>query len=405
MAKNNGNKQGGRSLVGTLLGVIVVIIALVITELTGVDVIGLITETGDEVAVEQPPAEAPPVDVPADVQMLNVPNGFGAQKSFWTVYFNAPTGSSDRSTYVNGIDVQLADAINGAQRTLDIAAFEFNNEVLTDAVLDAHERGVQVRVVTDDEFGIEEEEESIPIFIEAGIPVVDDERTGLMHNKFMIIDRQVVWTGSWNYTVNGTYRNNNNALVLRSQRAVQAYQTEFDEMFENREFGVTSTEGTASFTQDGIPVEILFAAEDNVVGAIVEEVNQAENRIRFMAFSFTQDDIGNAIRNMATEGITVEGIFETRGSETRFSEMTPMFCMGLDVRQDGNPYVLHHKVIIVDNDTVLTGSFNFSANATEDNDENLVIIEDPDLATFYIQEFERRFAEASPPPAEDINCE
>ena len=63
--------------------------------------------------------------------------GFGAQKGFWKVYFSAPTGSGNRANYVGGIDNQLADAINQVQRTLDIAAFEFNDPVITAAVLAA----------------------------------------------------------------------------------------------------------------------------------------------------------------------------------------------------------------------------------------------------------------------------
>ncbi len=399
-----------RSLGGTLLGIVVIVVAFVFAELTGIDVFALLDEVASEVDQVDEGGDrevaAPPtvIALPGEVTPLTVGQGFGAQKGFWTVYFNAPTGSSDASTYRNGIDENLAAEIDGVQATLDIAAFEFNNERLTEAVIAAHQRGVQVRIVTDDEFGVEEEE-SIEEFVDAGIPVVDDNKTALMHNKFMILDRQVVWTGSWNYTRNGTYRNNNNALVLRSQRAVRAYQTEFDEMFVNGEFGARSTEGTATFSQDGTPVRIVFAPEDDVVAAIVQELGRAQRDIRFMAFSFTQDDIGDAMRQLGAEGINVAGIFEVRGSETEFSEMPPMFCAGFDVRQDGNPFALHHKVIIVDDHTVLTGSFNFSANATESNDENLVIIRDPDLAALFIREYDLRFAEASPPDAADIACE
>ncbi len=393
---DNKNKQQGRSVVGTLIGLIVVILAVVLTQLTGVDFIGLLEDTQNEVAIEQP------ANIPGEVTPLRVEQGYGAQKGFWSVYFNAPTGSSDRSTYTASIDVPLANAIGRTRRTLDIAAFEFNNERLTDAVLDAHRRGVQVRIVTDDEHGLEDEESSIQQFIDAGIPVVDDDRTGLMHNKFMILDSTTVWTGSWNYTVNGTYRNNNNALVLRAQRAVQAYQSEFNEMFEGREFGITSPSGTARFRQEGTPVQIYFAAEDDVNAAILREIDDAQDSIRFMSFSFTRDDIGEAMREKAANGVTVSGLFEVLGSETRFSELTPMFCAGLDVRQDGNPYRLHHKVIIVDNDTVITGSFNFSDNATQSNDENLVIIEDPDLAGMYIQEYNRMFKNSVIP--DDLEC-
>ncbi|MEL7236554.1 MAG: phospholipase D-like domain-containing protein, partial [Chloroflexota bacterium] len=355
MAKKNekrGCLQNVRVFAGTLLGLLVIVAAFILSSITGIDFLSLLeTDTGtsgDTVVVEAPPP------VPAEVDALSVGLGFGAQKGFWTVYFNAPTGNSDRSTYVNGIDQPLVRDISEVRRTLDIAAYEFDNEALTAAVIGAHRRGVRVRIVTDDEAGLEEEDESIPQFVRAGIPVVDDERSALMHNKFMILDGTTVWTGSWNYTMNGTYRNNNNALAMRSQRAVQAYQTEFNEMFENGEFGPRSTSASASFTQNGIPVSIVFAPEDDAVGLIVRELESAQEAIRFMAFSFTQDDIGNTVRQRGSAGITVEGIFEVRGSETRFSEMPPMFCAGFDVRQDGNPYALHHKVFIVDDTTVLT---------------------------------------------------
>jgi phosphatidylserine/phosphatidylglycerophosphate/cardiolipin synthase-like enzyme len=99
----------------------------------------------------------------------------------------------------------------------------------------------------------------------------------------------------------------------------------------------------------------------------------------------------------------VEGIFERVGSETQFAELRPMLCAGIPVRQDGNRFVLHHKVFIIDNTTVLAGSFNFSANATSSNDENLIFIQDPALAAEYTAEFERRWAEAITPT--NITCQ
>jgi phosphatidylserine/phosphatidylglycerophosphate/cardiolipin synthase-like enzyme len=305
---------------------------------------------------------------------------------------------------VNGIDVHLAAQINSAQRTLDIAAFEFDNKVLTPAVLDAHARGVTVRIVTDDEHGLEEEDESIPKFIEAGIPVVDDSRGALMHNKFMIIDSQVVWTGSWNYTRNDTYRNNNNALALRSRKAVEVYQAEFNEMFLDEQFGPTSPTGSATFTVDGVEMTVLFASEDPVVENILAQVNAAQSSIRFLSFSFTYDEVGQAMLQRVGEGVTVEGVFEKRGSETEYSELPSLYCAGLNVRQDGNPYALHHKVIIIDDHTVLTGSFNFSSNATNSNDENMIIIKDRDIASLYIEEFNRMMAQSKAPDRAKMNC-
>ncbi len=324
--------------------------------------------------------------------------GFGAQKGFWQVFFTNPSGSSDRSTYRGGLDEILAAAIGTVTRTLDIAAFEWNSPALTTAVADAARRGVRVRMVVDDEHTMQDTDTTIQTVISAGANVVDDERSALMHNKFMILDSTTVWTGSWNYTVNDTYRNNNNALALRSRNAVAIYQAEFDEMFANGSFGPRSTRGAnQTFTQDGTPVQIYFAAEDDVVGALRTTLSGATRSIRFMSFSFTLEDVGQVLLDRAAAGVSVTGIFETTGSETRFSELTPLFCAGLDARQDGGPFVLHHKVFIVDERIVIAGSFNFSAGARDSNDENMFIITDPDLAAQYIAEFNRRFAQARRP--------
>lgn len=345
------------------------------------------------------PTPIPATSTPPPVGRTPLEQGFGAEKGFWRVLFTAPTGSRDASKYVGGIDYQLAEAIAGVQRTLDIAAFEFNSPALTQAVLDAHARGVVIRMVADDEHGAKDRDSTIPQLQAVGIPVVDDARPSLMHNKFMILDGTTVWFGSWNYTINDTYRNNNNALVFTSRRAVQNFQNEFNKMFEQRQFSVNKRADTPfpSFTQDGVPIQILFAPKERVVAAIAVALSSAQQSIRFMAFSFTLDDVAGVMQQKAMQGVTIQGIFERTGSETRTSELTPLFCSGLDVRQDGNTFVLHHKVFIIDNRTVIAGSFNFSQGARDENDENLVIISDPDLALQYIDEFNRRWAEARVP--------
>jgi phosphatidylserine/phosphatidylglycerophosphate/cardiolipin synthase-like enzyme len=286
--------------------------------------------------------------------------------------------------------VRISELLAQTARTLDVVAFELNNQAITMAILDAHRRGVAVRVVADNEHTIEDEGTTMNLLVDAGIPIVYDKRTAFMHNKFMILDSTYVITGSTNWTVNDVYRNNNNLLVMRTRRAVDAYQNVFNKMFDEGQFGPRRVGPNASeFTVDGIPVEIHFSPEDGVVNAIQEQLALAQHTIRFMAFSFTEDRLGLTLLDRATSGVRVEGIFETRGSETQYSELRLLYCAGLDVRQDGNPRTMHHKVFIVDDTHVITGSFNFSANAIESNDENLVIIHDPELARQYIAEYER----------------
>ena len=88
-----------------------------------------------------------------------------------------------------------------------------------------------------------------------------------------------------------------------------------------------------------------------------------------MAFSFTHDGLGDAVLERARDGCQVRGIFEARGSNTPFSELRRFYRANLSMRQDGNPRCFHHKVFILDERIVVTGSFNFSVNANESNDE------------------------------------
>ncbi|MGB1287243.1 MAG: phospholipase D-like domain-containing protein [Aggregatilineales bacterium] len=400
MTKKSSKKQSPlETIIGAILGLIVLIAGFLIYNTTGVDLLDVINDdtAGNDTTVSAP------VALPGTVEGITFEQGSGGRKGFWAVYFTAPTNTRDRSQYKNGVDSALAAAIDGVRNTLDIAAFELNNEVITAAILRAHERGVTVRVVTDDEHGLEDDDSTLIELEAEDIPIVDDSRSALMHNKFMIMDGITLWMGSMNYTVNGAYRNNNNMVSLRSRRAVEAYQEEFNEMFERGEFGPRSSEGNNRvFSQDGTGMEIHFASEDNVIDELLSEINNAQREIRFMTFSFTRDDLGEALLARSQAGVDVQGVFETTGSETQFSEMPRLLCAGLDVRQDGNRGILHHKVFVIDQQTVITGSFNYSNNAVESNDENVLIIRDPDLAQMYLAEFARVQNIAS--RADDIPC-
>jgi phosphatidylserine/phosphatidylglycerophosphate/cardiolipin synthase-like enzyme len=114
-----------------------------------------------------------------------------------------------------------------------------------------------------------------------------------------------------------------------------------------------------------------------------------------MAYSFTANDFGDILRQKAKAGLTVSGVME----ESQFksndgSEYTPLKEAGLPVFLDGNVGQMHHKVIIIDGEIVITGSYNFSASAERTNDENVVIFFDPQIAAQYLAEFHRVEAKA-----------
>lgn len=298
--------------------------------------------------------------------------------------------------YHGGPETGLIASIDAARAQVDVAAYDLDLWGLRDALIAAHRRGVAVRMVM--EAGHMDGEEAAAI-LAAGIPIVPDLSDGLMHDKFIIIDRQLVWTGSMNFTLNGAYRNDNHLLALRSPEAAQVYEEEFEEMFSDRLFGPYSPPGAGHLVNlegtDGgsIALEILFSPDDGVAGRILKLLDGARESIHFMAFSFTSDSIGEMMLEKAGEGLSVAGIFDdSQLKSSGGSEYAYFRAASLDVRVDGSPYKLHHKVIIIDSAIVVAGSYNFSQGAETRNDENTVIIYDRAVAERFLAEWQRIFA-------------
>jgi phosphatidylserine/phosphatidylglycerophosphate/cardiolipin synthase-like enzyme len=114
--------------------------------------------------------------------------------------------------------------------------------------------------------------------------------------------------------------------------------------------------------------------------------------VRFLAYSFTQDELAEALLQRSLEGIDVTGVMEARQVESNVGSDYERFRgAGLDVRLDANPSNMHHKVLIIDDSIVVTGSYNFSRSAEERNDENTLVIHDPAIAAQYLAEFQEIF--------------
>ena len=313
-------------------------------------------------------------------------------KSWYTLYFTRPATTFE--TYQGGVDERLADEIDQAQLSVDVAAMQFNLRSVRDALHRAHRRGISVRMVTDSDYLDEIEVQDL---IDAGIPVLGDRRESLMHDKFVIIDRQQVWTGSMNLTVNGVYRNNNNFIRIQSTRLAQDYTAEFEEMFVDDRFGSSSPANTPypKLTVNGMDLEVLFSPDDGVADRILGLINQAEESVHFMAFSFTSDEIADAMIERSRAGVQVSGVMDTsQYKSNEGTEFDRFKKAGLEVRLDGNRDAMHHKVIVIYGETVITGSYNYSYNAEKRNDENVLVLHSPEVAGLYLSEFERVWAEA-----------
>lgn len=329
-----------------------------------------------------PSTSAPPTPIVAGVS-TRVSTG----DNWYELYFTNPVIPFD-GVIVGGIENNLIEKINSAQNSIYLAVFELDLENVTQALIAAKNRGVEVKVVYDDEYTDPDPE--MKMIEAAGVPVVPDNRTARMHNKFFVFDNQCVWTGSFNITENAAYRNHENAFYFCSPEAATNYTVEFNELF-SVQFGVTSPADTPFpvFNVNGYMVENYFAPEDNVMNEIISEVQEANSTIHFYTLSFTHDGLGNAILEKLNSGVEVAGVFESRGADTQASECRRLLENNADVTLDGNPRTLHHKVIVIDGKTVIFGSFNFSDSADEGNDENTIIVHSPALAQSFEQEFQR----------------
>lgn len=327
--------------------------------------------------------------------ILNPVPDSSAPADWYEIYFTNPTCPPEAER-VGGLDEDIASDLLTAEVRVDIAAFDLDAEPIVQALIDLKARGVEVRVVTDtDNASLS----SINRLRRNGISVREDKRTGLMHNKFAVIDGRITWVGSMNFTTNGVYCNNNNIVRITSPRLAANYTAEMDEMYNDELFGPDSPQNTPNelLTIGGIEVENYFGSEKEISPIISRRIAAAQSEILFMAFSFTDEQIGESLLGRADAGVIVRGVFERVGSDTPFSYypiLSQARLANVAVLTDGNPQVMHHKVFIIDRNTVIFGSFNFSDNANRRNDENVVIVHDPTFASYFIEEFETVWLEA-----------
>ena len=332
----------------------------------------------------EPPGWLEPLPTPTQ-------SGYTVPDQLYSIYFTAPANDD----FKGGPDRFLADALDLARSQIDAALYDLNLWSIRNALIRAHQRGVQTRLVVESD-SLDRPE--IQELISAGIPIVPDEGEGLMHNKFIIIDGAEVWTGSMNLTVNGAYRHLNNLVRLRSTRVAENYTAEFEEMFLEGYFGENILENTIhpDLTINDIRLETYFSPDDDTEERLIELILSAQESIDFLYYSFTSDDVAGAILAQADQGILVRGVLDDYQEGTGLGgEYQRLVSQGLDVYLDAHPEKMHHKVIIIDQSIVVTGSYNLTRSADVKNDENTLIIHDRSCAEVFLAEFEWIFEDAA----------
>ena len=318
---------------------------------------------------------------------------------YFAAYFTNPP--LDKS--IAGIETNLIQLIDDAKVSVHAAIYELDLQNVTDALISAKKRGVDVGIVYDNEtLGDNKLRHSIiKQLTDAGIKTVPDERSALMHNKFFVIDGETVWTGSFNITISAAHNNYENAVVVNVPEIAMNYEKEFAEMFYNNSFGPKSNSDTPypQISIGGLEVFTYFAPEDKVMEKLIAEVKKAKYTIDFLSFSFTDNNLAYSMSELALEDdIRIRGVFDA--SQDMDDSVCPYLIArdkniegngDISIKIDGISGKLHEKVIVIDGETVIFGSFNFSGNADKSNDENTLVVHNPAFAKLFQANFQKVF--------------
>ncbi len=141
---------------------------------------------------------------------------------------------------------------------------------------------------------------------------------------------------------------------------------------------------------------VAFSPSGGCTPLIVSTLGQAKSTILVQAYSFTSAPIAQALVDAAKRGVKVDVILDKSQRTEHYSEADFLAHDGIPVSIDAVHAIAHNKVMVIDDETVITGSFNFTKAAEEHNAENLIVLHDKSLATQYRANWEKHRAHSQP---------
>lgn len=306
---------------------------------------------------------------------------------------DTPVFSPDAEAMVG----QIVDVIACADSTLDIAVYRGNWDCLVDAVNTqlTRDSDLQVRIIVDNEDCESGECLAERLAPSERVTVIRDTRIGsLMHHKLVIADDSRVWIGSANFNEGSFCREHNNSLVLEQPEIVAALATEYDRMA-GGDFSPISAEDGAPTTGGRYTLYFSPVSPQSSPGpwfdAMRAAIESAETSIDVMTNAWTRSELATDMLMAQARGVTVRAVVSSRFANELPAQVLAM--ADANIRED----IVHDKVMIIDGQTVITGSANWSMNAWSNN-ENQLWIDDTAVAALYTAEFETVYAAAEPVP-------
>ncbi len=395
-------------------------------------------------------AEERPLPLPAGIRVaFNHREGPG---------YRSPV--SGRWRQGDNLEAMVVEAIGAARREVLVAVQELSLPGVAEALIARHRQGVSVRVVLENTYSTPwslqhpadltphqrhrqaqlralGQPDAVALLLRAGVPLIDDTAdgsagSGLMHHKFLVVDRQVVVTGSANFSpscVHGdaddprTRGNVNHLLRFESAPLAAVFVEEFDRMWgdgpggaPDSRFGLGKASGPARRVLVGeTPVEVLFAPHrrsdpHHGLHWLADELAATQRRLDMSLFVFSAQGLADTLSALPARGVPIRLLADPGFASRPFSEVLDVLGVSRadgDCRLEadnrvwqrplegvGTPRLaggdkLHHKFAVIDGARVVTGSFNWSPSAAHQNDETLLVIASPLLAAHFTREMDR----------------
>lgn len=299
------------------------------------------------------------------------------------------------------LETVIVGFIDQTQKKLEIAVQELENRPIAEAIVRAKKRKVTVKLVLEQDYlrakvaaadpwtGGGENEVNREIFnavLRTNIDVKADYNNDIFHQKFMVRDGESLLTGSANFTDTDTHRNLNHVVVIHDKTVAKIYSREFSEIQQGH-FGDLN-EGHDDVPTDvvvsNVPIRVLFAPDHNPEMEIMKQMMKARKRIDFAIFTFARSSgIDDTMIRLLSFGMPIRGAFDAGQGAQDWAAIPEIKAAGGELyRVPGttNSPVrkLHHKLMVLDSQVVIAGSFNYTAPANKLNDENIIILGDLD---------------------------
>ncbi len=135
-------------------------------------------------------------------------------------------------------------------------------------------------------------------------------------------------------------------------------------------------------------IVVFFSPNGGCTDAVVRELAQAKSTIYVQAYSFTSAPIAKALLDAKKRGVDVEVILDKSNKTAKYSSADLVEHAGIPTSIDASHAIAHNKIMVIDKQTVVTGSFNFTTAAERHNAENLLIIHNPAIAETYLKNWQ-----------------